>query len=1114
MAALQAIVAGDAAAFEQLCAMLMSSQNEQRSQAEAVFAELKQHPDACAQQLVRTLRTSPSLEARALCAVLLRKVLTRDDASIWPGMSAPAKQAVKSEMLACIKEEQQRGVTKKVCDCVSELAAGIIEDQGWPELLPFIFQCVQSGEPRLMESALLIFAALARYVMGVLTQYMGTLHGLLQHMGTLHGLLQQCLGHNVSDVRLAAMKATCVFISELESAEERDKFQAILPALLACIGRALNEGDETAAQEAIEMFIEIAEAHPRFLRKQLPEVVGAMLQIAESDQLEEGVRCLAAEFLVTLCEAREKAPGMMRKLPQFADRLFKCLVMFLLDVEDDQQWHAAEDEKHEHEGEGELFDFGQECLDRIALSLGANTVAAAAGALLPVLMADGDWKKRHAALITIAQIAEGCVKVFLKQTDALTTLCLQGVADAHPKVRWASCQALGQLSTDLGPDLQEEQHAKILPAVMGLMDDFANPRVQAHACAAVVNFAEASDQDTIAPYLDALIGKLLALLQRGRRNVQEAALTAIAAVADTAEEYFIKYYDSCMPLMTSILTHASGKEMQLLRAKALECVSLVGLAVGKERFGNDAKGVMQYMQQVQAAGIDNDDPLSSYMLQAGARICKTLGQDFLPYMPLVMPPLLAAAQLKPDVVVSDNLDGEEEEDDDGETETFIVGGKRVSLHTSVLDEKATACNMICCYADELKEGFYPYVEQVTQIMVPLLKFYFNEDVRASAAQALPEMLRSASLAAQKGMGPDEAYVRNMLGFVWGPLLDAIPKEPDMEILVNLLEAADEIIDIVDGPKMLAVEQLAALFAKFAGVLEEYEERRAERMQRMQSEDFDAEEQEQIEEEHESETELLDALGSCITTALRLYGDAALPLVEGLMPAVSKLLEKGRFPEERRVAICVMDDVLEHSPAGGAKYAPQVLPLLLQGCADRDTNVRQCSVYGLGCAAQHRSEGFAPHAAAAVQAVLALIQAPDARSDDNELCFDNAVSALGKILEHQPGAIDAGAGSLFVAQLPLKADGVEARVVHKQLLGFIQRSDPRILGDNNANLPKIVEVFVKVLAKGDKLVDADVSKQMAALLKQMQAALPAEVFQGFVASLKPKQQQRLQEVLSA
>ena len=37
------------------------------------------------------------------------------------------------------------------------------------------------------------------------------------------------------------------------------------------------------------------------------------------------------------------------------------------------------------------------------------------------------------------------------------------------------------------------------------------------------------------------------------------------------------------------------------------------------------------------------------------------------------------------------------------------------------------------------------------------------------------MLRSASLAAAKGLGPDEAYVRNMLGFIWQPLAEAIPK---------------------------------------------------------------------------------------------------------------------------------------------------------------------------------------------------------------------------------------------------------------------------------------------------------------------------------------------------
>lgn len=141
----------------------------------------------------------------------------------------------------------------------------------------------------------------------------------------------------------------------------------MVPAILNSIAFVLNAGEESAAQEALELFIEVAEAHPRFLRRQLGEVLTAMLQvnvsliwcssvlsarlllsarclhvddergfaaqIAEAERLEESTRQLAAEFLVTLCEAREKAPGMMRKLPQFVGRLFQCLLNFLLNIE-------------------------------------------------------------------------------------------------------------------------------------------------------------------------------------------------------------------------------------------------------------------------------------------------------------------------------------------------------------------------------------------------------------------------------------------------------------------------------------------------------------------------------------------------------------------------------------------------------------------------------------------------------------------------------------------------------------------------------------------------------------------------------------------------------------
>jgi len=55
--------------------------------------------------------------------------------------------------------------------------------------------------------------------------------------------------------------------------------QPMIPAMLATIATVLNCGDELAAQEALEMFIEVAEAHPRFLRHQLGEVLNAMLQV-------------------------------------------------------------------------------------------------------------------------------------------------------------------------------------------------------------------------------------------------------------------------------------------------------------------------------------------------------------------------------------------------------------------------------------------------------------------------------------------------------------------------------------------------------------------------------------------------------------------------------------------------------------------------------------------------------------------------------------------------------------------------------------------------------------------------------------------------------------------
>lgn len=54
------------------------------------------------------------------------------------------------------------------------------------------------------------------------------------------------------------------------------------------------------------------------------------------------------------------------------------------------------------------------------------------------------------------------------------------------------------------------------------------------------------------------------------------------------QEQFLKYYDAVMPYLKTILTQANRKEQRMLRAKAMECISLIGMAVGKDKFRADA----------------------------------------------------------------------------------------------------------------------------------------------------------------------------------------------------------------------------------------------------------------------------------------------------------------------------------------------------------------------------------------------------------------------------------------------------------------------------------------------------------------------------------------------
>jgi len=108
-----------------------------------------------------------------------------------------------------------------------------------------------------------------------------------------------------------------------------------------------------------------------------------------------------------------------------------------------------------------------------------------------------------------------------------------------------------------------------------------------------------------------------------------------------------------------------------------------------------------------------------------------------------------------------------------------------------MEEKATACSMIYQYAAELKGGFFPYVQKVAEILVPLLKFYFHDGVRRAAVSAMSPLLESAK-GHLEATGQDKQSLAALSSHILNNLNEAIQQEVDIEITAHMFEILGEV----------------------------------------------------------------------------------------------------------------------------------------------------------------------------------------------------------------------------------------------------------------------------------------------------------------------------------
>ncbi|KAG0255635.1 hypothetical protein BG011_004999 [Mortierella polycephala] len=1082
---------------------LVSENNIRRSAAEEQLNSewTLKNPDALLSGLAYLSRNSDVADLRSFAAVSTRRVAFKTiskqksetdsgEVTLWSSVQEQTRTAVKTNFLEALSHETNRSSRNKICDTIAELARVSItasKEQAWPEILPTLFECAKSNTLELRESVYRIFASVPSLIAD-------------QQVDTLRDIFATSLQDENLNVRLAATKAVVSFMLDTNHGT-RSALAGLMPMMLETLNALMTAKDESSLLEGLVAMIELAEHSPRVFKYVTITLLPFMLGIIKKKELQDQIRTSALELLLTLAESTS---NFIRKVPDFATTLVPVTLEMMTELEDDEEWYTADD--HDSEDQGEIYVIGEHAMDRLARALGGKAILPVTFAYIPQMLANDDWKARHAALMAVSAIGEGCMRTMEAELSKIVLMVLPFLRDPHPRVRFAACNAVGQMATDFAGPMQKNHHAVVLTNLIPVMDDTPFPRVRAHAAAALVNFCEAVEKGTLEPYLDAIFERLLSLLSTGTTYVQEQAITTIATVADSAEDRFAKYYSGIMPLLMNVLGQATDREYRLLRGKAMECASLIALAVGKEVFAPHAQVFIKLLVQTQTSVTDADDPQTSYLLAAWARVCKVLGQDFVPYLDIVMPPLLVSAQLKPDFAVVDPEDDVEAKYSAEDGWEFVgVDGQQIGIKTTVLEEKCTAVEMLICYARELGAGFRPYLEKVRDIALPLLRFYFHDGVRHAATAILPQLVSCGKQAEF-----DKEYMINFWHGICVKILEVMASEGDPAYLQQLYSAFYECLELM-GPGPSLTSELLDLFTKATEAqLKEYYTRLKHREEARESTEIETEYEQAIQDDEVNEEVFLGEIARAIHSILKTHGLGYMTQFKSLEAVIATFLTDANA-NARQWAICVLDDLVEYTGPHSWPIVLPFLPHMLESILDPTApDVRQAACYGLGLCGQFGGPQYAEVCSAALTPLFQVIHEPGSRAPENLYATENAISAVTKICKFNSSMFDVNTVlPSWVQTLPILQDEDEAPLTYLYLLGLMEAQHPSVLGLNNVNMPHLVTVMVEALVAG--IVPEPTTSRMVHTLKVALSTLDSTITTAIWNSIAPEKRKTLQDL---
>ncbi|EAL61809.1 importin subunit beta-3 [Dictyostelium discoideum AX4] len=1026
-------------------------------QAEQLYADYKNHqPDQLVNSFIVLIRTSQDELLRSYPPVLLRTLVNGNDSgNILKGLKPETLVTLKTELMFAVREEPKNHIRHSILNVIAILAIQLVPEQKWPEILSFIIESSSSPEENLRESSF--------YLIGAIIDDSRVAETLAPHFDKFALLVEKGLNDPSAKVQVSALETVSTFIDA--NPEKAEVFKPLIPAMLNTIQKTIESNLEKEAQKGILTFIIIAQYHSDWFKTNFDMIFKVFFQFLEHQSLEDETKHACLHFFLTFAEF--KSSIMKKKL--YLEPIVLLLLKWMSSVEDMdlKDWNSLDTEPSDDDDSNVAFEAIEALSHCVSKGLWEFFLQCA-----PTLLNSGNWKERYTGLMTLSSISEGCEKQIKTNFKLIIQSILPLANDSHPRVRFAFFYCLGSFASYLKREMQDLYKTLIPVSLEHLNDPF--PRVTISNCEFLTLFLDEIKPNRVKEFKDQFLGRLSPLLQNENYKIVQHSLNAFSSVVDGIGEEFTQHYSEIMPFLIKILRTQTSVETKTLRGRAIETISLVGLAVGKKVFLNDCIQIIQYVSSLEK--FKDDDPQVDFFLRAFTRFAQCLGEDFIPYLKYSMSPLMDAINGKVDSSVENGEDFSDESNNSG---------------SIVMENKAMALEMVSIYAMELKHHLFPYVEQLYKGSIELVDFPFSSLVAIQAVNLIPFLVKISKqhFEAVGGLkdGMKAEFTSRLFLDSYERMAASIKTESEPDTLSAKLKALSDLMDI--GGQCEQADRILSLTFEVAnesfGTLQELE---TEYQENIDEEDEDADESPEREIIDDAYNSLAMVLGEvCIQ-----FKEKAVPYIATVLPAMIELIETAPSVEIKTSMICILDDLIENGGQKAFELYPHIIkPMMNCTLPNLDPSLIQSAVFGIGLAAENGKDYFTPFLMESLQLinnVIVSVNSVQEQDDDLIAARDNAISAMGRIITNLPQHLGNNFPqtiALWLSYLPIQDDG-EAGSIIKSLCTLIRDFSQQIM--TQQYIVKVLEIIAVGLHK--KAVNPD-DKQIISLALRSQESLVAQ-----------------------